>query len=80
MGSATVAVVDYGMGNLHSVARALTKVGAEVIVTDAPAEGLGNGIREGMIDGKRKRNLHEPGFVHKRHSAMRGYSRSSTSQ
>ncbi len=28
-----IAVLDYGMGNLHSVAKALTKVGADVIVT-----------------------------------------------
>ena len=29
-----IAIVDYGMGNLHSVAKALVAVGAEVIVTD----------------------------------------------
>jgi glutamine amidotransferase len=33
----TVAVLDYGSGNLHSVARALAHVGADVLVTD---EGL----------------------------------------
>jgi len=33
VGSARVAVLDYGTGNLHSVSRALTKVGAEVVVT-----------------------------------------------
>ncbi len=32
----TVAVLDYGMGNLHSVAKALEHVGAEVIVTNQP--------------------------------------------
>jgi glutamine amidotransferase len=31
--TATVAVLDYGMGNLHSVSRALAKVGAEAVVT-----------------------------------------------
>ncbi len=31
-----VAVLDYGMGNLHSVAKALEHVGAEVIVTNQP--------------------------------------------
>ena len=34
----TVAVLDYGMGNLHSVAKALEHVGAsQVIVTHDPA-------------------------------------------
>jgi len=36
--SATVAVLDYGSGNLHSVSRALTHVGAEVRVVDRPSE------------------------------------------
>lgn len=30
----TIAVLDYGSGNLHSVGRALAHVGAEVLVTD----------------------------------------------
>jgi glutamine amidotransferase len=33
-----VAVVDYGMGNLHSVRHALSMVGADVVVTSDPAE------------------------------------------
>ena len=33
-----VAVVDYGMGNLHSVRNALSMVGADVVVTSDPAE------------------------------------------
>jgi glutamine amidotransferase len=34
-----VAVLDYGMGNLHSVAKALEHVGAsEVIITHDPAK------------------------------------------
>jgi imidazole glycerol-phosphate synthase subunit HisH len=33
-----VAVLDHGMGNLHSVAKALEAAGAEVSVTAAPAE------------------------------------------
>ena len=38
MTSGTVAVIDYGMGNLHSVASALQHVGAErVLVTHDPA-------------------------------------------
>lgn len=38
MSKSTVAVIDYGMGNLHSVASALHKVGdgVEVQVTDCP--------------------------------------------
>ena len=37
--SERIAVIDYGMGNLHSVAKALTCVapGAEVLVTDDAA-------------------------------------------
>lgn len=33
-----VAVVDYGMGNLHSVAKALEAVGADVLVTNKPED------------------------------------------
>jgi imidazole glycerol-phosphate synthase subunit HisH len=36
-----IAVLDYGMGNLHSVARALAKVGADVHVTSDRAEAVG---------------------------------------
>ena len=36
--SARIVVLDYGMGNLHSVSRALAKVGAGVCVTPDPAE------------------------------------------
>ncbi|MFM7783423.1 MAG: imidazole glycerol phosphate synthase subunit HisH, partial [Gammaproteobacteria bacterium] len=34
-----IAIVDYGMGNLHSVAKALARVtpGAEICVTEDPA-------------------------------------------
>jgi imidazole glycerol-phosphate synthase subunit HisH len=32
----SVAIVDYGMGNLRSLGRALERAGAEVIVTDDP--------------------------------------------
>jgi glutamine amidotransferase len=34
--SATIAVLDYGSGNLHSVSRALEHVGAQVRLVDAP--------------------------------------------
>jgi glutamine amidotransferase len=33
----SVAVVDYGLGNLFSVSRALESIGADVTVTDSPA-------------------------------------------
>jgi glutamine amidotransferase len=33
VGTARIAVLDYGMGNLHSVSRALARVGADVVVT-----------------------------------------------
>jgi len=39
--TARIAVLDYGMGNLHSVARALVKVGADVCVTSDEAEAIG---------------------------------------
>ena len=31
-----IAVVDYGVGNLHSVCKGLAKAGAETVVTDSP--------------------------------------------
>ena len=33
-----IAVVDYGMGNLHSVRNALDMIGAEVCVTKRPED------------------------------------------
>lgn len=38
MGHGTVAVVDYGMGNLHSVRNALDILGAEACVTSRPED------------------------------------------
>jgi glutamine amidotransferase len=32
----TIAVLDYGSGNLHSVSRALARAGAEVVLTSSP--------------------------------------------
>ena len=32
-----IAIVDYGMGNIHSVQKALESLGGEVIVTNKPA-------------------------------------------
>lgn len=37
MGGAMIAVVDYGMGNLRSVQKALERVGAQVLITDDAA-------------------------------------------
>ena len=63
-----VTVVDYGLGNLHSVERAITHLGAEVIITSDTNEisqasslilpGVGS-FREGMM-GLEKRGLIEP--------------------
>jgi imidazole glycerol-phosphate synthase subunit HisH len=39
--TARIAVLDYGMGNLHSVGRALARVGADVCVTSDHAEAIG---------------------------------------
>jgi imidazole glycerol-phosphate synthase subunit HisH len=39
--TARIAVLDYGMGNLHSVGRALVRVGADVCVTSDGAEATG---------------------------------------
>ncbi|MGZ4131965.1 MAG: imidazole glycerol phosphate synthase subunit HisH [Actinomycetota bacterium] len=36
--TARIAVLDYGSGNLHSVSRALAKVGADVVVTGEAVE------------------------------------------
>jgi len=64
----TVAVIDYGMGNLHSVSKALTKAGAErVILTDSADELLaadriifpGVGALRDSIDAIKSRGLDE---------------------
>jgi len=39
--TARIVVLDYGMGNLHSVGRALARVGADVSVTSDIAEAIG---------------------------------------
>lgn len=36
-----IAIVDYGMGNLKSVGKALRKAGAETLVTSNPEKILG---------------------------------------
>ena len=42
--TATVAVLDYGSGNLHSVSRALAHVGADVRVVDRPFDVAGDAV------------------------------------
>jgi glutamine amidotransferase len=42
--SATVAVLDYGSGNLHSVSRALAHVGADVRVVDRASDVNGDAV------------------------------------
>jgi glutamine amidotransferase len=42
--SATVAVLDYGSGNLHSVSRALAHVGADVRVVDQAEDVAGDAV------------------------------------
>jgi glutamine amidotransferase len=39
----TIAILDYGMGNLRSVARAIEHVGGSAVVTGIPAEALAGG-------------------------------------
>lgn len=34
----TVAIVDYGMGNLHSVSKAVERLGYECVVTGKPSK------------------------------------------
>jgi len=63
-----VVVVDYGLGNMHSVIKALRHLGADVLVTENPADvptaerlvvpGVG-AFADGMA-GLRKRSLIEP--------------------
>lgn len=63
-----IAVIDYDMGNLHSVCKGLEKVGATPIVTDSPqvildAQGIvlpGVGSFDPAIQHLRSRNLIQP--------------------
>lgn len=63
-----VVVIDYGLGNLHSVTKALRHEGADVVVSETPSEIAGadrlvlpgvGAFADGM-DGLRKRSLVEP--------------------
>ena len=62
--SARIAVLDYGMGNLHSVARALDRVGADVVVTARRGGGRGRG-RPGDPGGRAVRGM-RPGAAGRR--------------
>lgn len=60
-----LAVIDYGMGNLHSVTKALQRCGAEVVVARSPSEARG---ADGLVlpgvghFGKCRENLDAAGF------------------
>ncbi|PAX52182.1 imidazole glycerol phosphate synthase subunit HisH [Brunnivagina elsteri] len=65
---ATIAVVDYGMGNLHSVCKALEKAGATPKITDSPkvieqADAVvlpGVGAFDPAVQHLRSRSLEQP--------------------
>ena len=38
MGNRMIVIIDYGMGNLHSIKKALEYVGGEVVVSDKPED------------------------------------------
>ena len=55
----TVAVIDYGMGNLHSVAKALEHVGAAgAVEVTTDAEGDSRSRSGGVSRGRRDSRLH----------------------
>ena len=64
----TVAVIDYDMGNLHSVCKGLEKAGVMAKITDSPAELEranavvlpGVGSFDPAVQHLRSRNLEEP--------------------
>jgi glutamine amidotransferase len=61
-----IAIIDYGMGNLHSVYKAFKRVGAEVSVIDSPSgiETYDKIILPGVGDFKRgMNNLKAAGFI-----------------
>ena len=68
MSKVLVTVIDYGLGNLYSVQRALESIGTEVRLTSEPAEIEsaqllvlpGVGAFEDGMRGLRERNLIEP--------------------
>lgn len=61
-----IAIVDYGMGNLRSVANALQAIGAEAVVTADPAalrQARGIVLPGVGAFGEGMRNLHQAGLV-----------------
>lgn len=67
-----IAIVDYGMGNLRSVQKAIEKVGFDTVLVDSPddLEGVekivlpGVGSFRDAMDGLRERGLTEPVLRH----------------
>lgn len=60
-----IAIIDYGMGNLHSVSKALERLGCEAVVTSSPEEILAadGAILPGVgAFGDAMRNLRETGL------------------
>lgn len=69
----SIAIIDYGMGNLGSVVRAFEECGADVILTDDPLclkESTGIVLPGVGAFTKGMRNLHERGWVEAIHSAV----------
>jgi glutamine amidotransferase len=68
MMKATITIVDYGAGNLRSVAKAMEKLGRSTLITDDPEEILkasavilpGQGASESAMRALHQRNLVEP--------------------
>ncbi|HBJ95966.1 MAG TPA: imidazole glycerol phosphate synthase subunit HisH, partial [Lentisphaeria bacterium] len=61
-----IALIDYGMGNLLSVSKALEKAGGNIRIIDRPeqAEGCSGLVLPGVGNfGDGMRNLREHGFV-----------------
>jgi imidazole glycerol-phosphate synthase subunit HisH len=61
-----IAIIDYGMGNLHSVSKAVERIGCEVIVTSDPEQILAadGAILPGVgAFGDAMANLRETGLV-----------------
>lgn len=60
-----IAIIDYGMGNLHSVGKALERLGCETVVTSSPEEILAadGAVLPGVgAFGDAMRNLRETGL------------------
>ena len=60
--SGVVAVIDYGMGNLHSVASALAHVGAEKVLVSHDAEEVARIMTRGLDDVRKYRIQNNDAF------------------